>query len=64
MMQAFYKSKKDLKSCVGQTLRYRETSVFGMEYKANGTFAVADASPKRKWFATVTMENDLIKKVS
>lgn len=65
MMGAHYKSKKDLKASVGQPLRYEETSLFGLEFKENGTFAVVGPSPtQRKWFATVTMENGLIKKVS
>lgn len=65
MMGASYKTKKDLKAAVGQPLRYVETSFFGEEYKPNGTFCVVGPSPtERKWFATVTMENGLIKKVS
>ena len=66
MMGARYKTKKDLKAAVGQTLRYEETSFFGPpEYKANGTFCVVGPSPtERKWFASVTMVNGLISKVS
>jgi hypothetical protein len=65
MMGASYKSKKDLKTAVGQSLRYEETSFFGPEYKENGTFCVVGPSPtERKWFATVTMESGIIKKVS
>ena len=65
MLGANYKSKKDLKAAVGKPLRYVETSMFGPEYKSNGTFCVVGPSPyERKWFASVTMENDLIKKVS
>jgi len=65
MMGASYKSKKDLKAAVGQPLRYVETSFFGLEYKENGTFCVVGPSPiQRKWFASVTMVNGLIAKVS
>ena len=65
MMGASYKTKKDLKAAVGQSLRYEETSAFGPEFKENGTFCVVGPSPyQRKWFASVTMENGLIKKVS
>lgn len=65
MMAASYKSKKDLKAAVGKPLRCIETSMFGLEYKATGTFAVVGPSPyERKWYAQVTMENGLIKKVS
>jgi hypothetical protein len=65
MMAASYKTKKDLKAAVGQPLRYEETSFFGPEYKENGSFAVVGPSPAwRKWYATVTMANGLIAKVS
>jgi hypothetical protein len=65
MMAASYKTKKELKLAVGQELRYIETSFFGTEFKSNGTFCVVGPSPtQRKWFASVTMENGLIKKVS
>jgi hypothetical protein len=65
MMGASYKSKKDLKAAVGQPLRYVETSFFGPEYKETGTFCVVGPSPtQRKWFASVTMQNGLIAKVS
>jgi hypothetical protein len=60
-----YKTKKILKEAVGKPLNYRETSMFGAEYKANGQFAVVGPSAtERKWFAQVTMENGLIKKVT
>lgn len=65
MMGASYKTKKELKQNVGKPLRYVETSMFGAEYKDNGTFCVVGPSPyERKWYASVTMENGLIKKVS
>ena len=64
MIQAHYKSKKELKDSVGKPLMYNETSIFGEEYKADGKFCVADYSPARKWFAQVTMKNGLIFKVS
>jgi len=64
-MAANYKTKKDLKAAVGQPLQYKETSAFGPEFKANGSFAVVGPSPyERKWFASVTMVNGLIAKVS
>jgi hypothetical protein len=65
MMGATYKTKKALKESIGQSLRYVETSMFGEEYKANGTFCVVGPSPlQRKWFAEVTMKDGLIAKVS
>lgn len=66
-MLALYASKKDLKAAIGQPLRYEETSMFGEEYKANGSFAVANrphlTGMGREFFAEVTMQNGLIKKV-
>lgn len=65
MMAARYPTKKALKECVGQALRYIETSMFGEEYTPNGQFAVVGPSPtERKWFATVTMKDGLIAKVA
>lgn len=66
MMGASYPSKKVLKTQIGQRLKFIETSMFGPEYKSTGTFCVVGPCPytNRKWYAEVTMENDLIKKVS
>ena len=65
MMGASYPSKKELKANIGKPLHYEETSIFGPEYKDNGTFTVVGPSPyERKWFAQIVMENGLIKKVS
>jgi len=64
-MGASYKTKKDLKAAIGQSLRYVETSFFGEEYRENGTFCVVGPSPyERKWFASVTMKDGKIAKVS
>ena len=60
-----YKTKKDLKAAVGRRLNYSETSMFGQEYKPNGSFAVVGPSAQqRKWFAEVTMKEGLIAKVT
>ena len=65
MMGAAYPTKKALKASIGQELKYIETSFFGPEYTANGSFTVVGPSPlARKWFAEVTMVNGLIAKVS
>jgi hypothetical protein len=66
MMGASYKTKKDLKAAVGKPLRYIETSMFGYEYKENGSFCVVGPCPytKRTWYAQVTMKDGLIAKVS
>lgn len=60
-----YKTKKDLKACVGKRLKFVETSLFGNEYQSTGEVIMVgpDAKDNRKWFAIITMENDLIKKV-
>lgn len=64
MLGARYKTKKALKESVGKRLLYQETSFFGPEYKSNGVLTVVGPSPyERKWFATVTIENDKISKV-
>jgi hypothetical protein len=65
MMAASYKTKKDLKSAIGKELRYVETSMFGEEYRANGTFCVVGPSAyDRKWYASVTMKDGVVAKVS
>lgn len=66
MLGASYKTKKDLKAAVGQSLRYIETSMFGSEYKEDGSFCVVGPDPytKRSWYATVVMERGVIKRVS
>ncbi len=65
MLGASYKTKKDLKAAVGKPLRFVETSLFGKEYRETGQFAVVGPSPyQRKWFASVTMTDGLISKVS
>ena len=64
MLGAIYKTKQALKDNIGKELRYEETSIFGAEYKSNGSFCVVGPSPYvRIWYAEVTMENDLIKSV-
>ena len=68
MMILDYPSKKDLKEQIGKPLRYQETSMFGPEYKPNGTFCGCNrphiTGHKREFFATVTMADGLIAKVS
>ena len=66
MIAAFgYKTKKDLKSAVGQPLRYNETSMFGPEFKSTGKFCVVGPSAyERKWFAEVTMKDGVIVKIA
>jgi hypothetical protein len=67
-MLALYPTKKDAKAAVGQPLKYRETSMFGEEYVANGVITVAHrphmTGKGREWFGRITMKNGLIEKVS
>ena len=65
MLIATYKTKKLLKESIGKRLRFQETSMFGNEYVSTGKFCVVGPGAyDRKWYAEITMENDLIKKVS
>lgn len=63
-----YSSKKELKECIGQKLKFRETSLFGPEYKDNGTLTGCNrphiTGHKREFFANVEMADGLIAKVS
>jgi len=64
MLAATYKTKKDLKASIGKSLRFVETSMFGVEYKDTGKFAVVGPAPyDRKWYAEVTMADGVIVKV-
>ena len=60
-----YKTKKDVKAAVGKPLRFEETSFFGIEYVDNGivTMVGPNARTKRTWYARITMQDGLIKKV-
>lgn len=59
------KTKKDLKTQVGQPPRFIETSAFGPEYKGDGCYAIVGPSPyDRRWYAEVTVQGGVIAKVS
>lgn len=69
MMIALYASKKELKASIGQALKYQETSMHGLEYKDNGSFAVSNRPSitgikGREFFAEVTMVGGKIAKVT
>jgi len=65
MLVARYKTKKALKEEVGKPLMYAETSLFGREYDPDGTFsAVGPSAYQRKWYATITMKDGKIAKVT
>ena len=63
-----YPSKKELKANVGKPLNFSETSLFGVEYKSTGTFCGSNrphlTGYKREFFASVTMLDNLIIKVT
>ena len=68
MLLTGYKSKKELKAAKGKALDYEETSLFGEEYKINGTFLGAHRPAitglaGREFFAKITMKNGLIQTV-
>ena len=67
MMIVHYKSKKELAANIGEPLSYTETSMFGPEYKATGSFCVARRphlqGGGREFFANVTMLDGVIHKV-
>lgn len=62
-----YPSKKVLKENVGKRLCYIETSMFGEEYRPNGTLVGANrphiTGQGREFFAKVTMKDGLIARV-
>lgn len=66
---ALYSSKKELKSEIGNSLKFQETSFFGPEYKPDGSFCVSNRPSLtgikgREFFAEVTMKGGLIYKVT
>jgi hypothetical protein len=67
MMLVHYPTKSALRAAVGQPLRYTETSLFGPEYRDNGSFTAARRPHMqgggREFFARVTMKDGLIAKV-
>ena len=69
MMIFNYESKKQMKECIGEPLRYTETSLFGEEYKSDGSFvgcnrpSLPEGTGTREFFAKVTMKDDLISTV-
>lgn len=63
-----YPTKKALKAAIGQPLRFRETSVFGPEYRTDGTLTGCNrphiTGHKTEFFAEIVMVGGLISKVS
>jgi len=60
-IQLYYKTKKELKNNIGSELDYSETNIFKDEYTSNGVVIGCDVD--RKWFAKVTIKNNLIDRV-
>ena len=68
-----YTSKKELAASAGKPLRYKETSMFGEEFKRDGVLTVAHRplllplsqrkGAGREFFDQVTMRNGLIDSV-
>lgn len=64
MMAALYKTKKACRESIGKPPRFQETSMFGPEYKGDGTYTVVGPSPyERKWYGNVTVKDGLISAV-
>ena len=64
-----YKSKKELRENIGKSLNYTETSIFGLEYKSDGTVVGSNRphstnNEGREFFAEVTLKNHIIQKVT
>ena len=66
MMGYNCKTKKELKTFIGCTPRFIETSIFGAEFKGDGVYSVVGPDPynNRKWYASVTIKEGIITKVS
>ena len=60
-IQLYYKTKKELKNNIGSELDYSETNMFKNEYKENGVVIGCDVD--RKFFAKITIKNNLIERV-
>ena len=61
-----FKTKKALKDGIGQRPNFIETSLFGPEYKGDGDYTIVGPCPytQRKWYATITVADGKISKVT
>jgi hypothetical protein len=58
---AGFETKKELRAAIGERVNFIETSMFGAEYKGDGSYTIVGPDPYlRKWFATVTVKGGLI----
>ena len=62
MIILHYKTKKALKESIGKPLRYTETSIFRDEVSASCVVCGSN-HPKRSWYASITVEDGIIKGV-
>jgi len=66
-MIVLYPTKKELKDSIGEPLKYRETSMFGNEYKFNGSVYGCNRPHitgfQREFFARITMVDGKISRV-
>ena len=66
-MIVLYPTKKELKDSIGEPLKYQETSMFGNEYRSNGSFSGCNRPHltgfKREFFARITMVDGKISRV-
>ncbi len=62
-----YPTKKAMRECIGQPLKYRETSIFGAEYRPDGELTGCNrphlTGHKREFFAVVRMRSGKIERV-
>lgn len=64
MIVATYPNKKAIKEAIGKSLHYQETSMFGPEFKPDGTNTfVGPGAYNRKFYGTVTCKDGKIVKV-
>ena len=56
-----YNTKKELKNNVGSELDYTETNIFKDEYTSSGVVIGCDIN--RKFFAKITIKNNIIERV-
>ncbi len=60
-----FKHKKDVKAAIGERPSFIETYAFGNEFHGDGEYTVVGPSPSdRRWYATVTVLDGHISKVS
>jgi hypothetical protein len=65
MSIAGFETKRELKAAVGQAPAFIETSMFGAEYKGDGSYTVVGPTPeRRKWYAMVKVADGVISQVS